>query len=67
MKKSVREYVSFKVNVIISKVKFGCEFSVVCFGLDVEFSPFKFVEWCRNSKNLGYGFHKENKRKIRGD
>mgnify|MGYP001671973166 CR=1 FL=1 len=40
MKKSVREYVGFKVNGIISKVKFGCEFLVVCFGLDVEFSPF---------------------------
>ena len=62
MKKSVREYVCFKVNGIISKVKFGCEFSVVCFGLDVEFSPFKFVEWCRNCKNIWYGFYKKIKK-----
>lgn len=60
MKKSVREYVGFNENVIISKVKFGCEFSVVCFGLGVEFSPFKFVEQCRNSKKIGYGCYKKN-------
>ena len=64
MKKSVREYVGFKVNGIISKVKFGCEFSVVCFGLDVEFfTLLNLLSGVETARSLGMAFTRKTKDK----